>query len=232
MNRFEKCRRILPVSLGLISLAAAGACAAAQAGDVDACRLLTTKQVTAALGIPMDAGVRPNAGDPHICNWRESNKPVGPGRNVMLTLISANEFDTLKKLPMSAPASGAGDEAIVTHTAHVPAILTVKGGTHYFRILVRSSLEASESVDERNQTIEKNLAALILKKLAACAGGDGTGERCTAQGVHERHQARDAQAVGQYESPRARSSAAAGRLATPGWPHSASGIFPRPRIRA
>ena len=165
MNRFEMCHQILPVSLGLIALAVTGACAAAQAETADACRLLTTAQVTAALGIPMDAGVRPIATDPHICNWRESNKPVGPGRNVMLTLINANEFDNLKKLPMSAAASGAGDEAIVTHSAHVPAILTVKGGTHYFRILVRSSLEASEAVDERNQTIEKGLAALILKKL-------------------------------------------------------------------
>jgi hypothetical protein len=165
MNRFEKCHQILPVSLGLIALTATGACAAAQADAIDACSLLTTAQVTAALGIPMDGGLRPNATDPHICNWREGNKPVGPGRNVMLTLINAKEFDALKKLPMSAAASGAGDEAIVTHSAHLPAILTVKGGTHYFRILVRSSVEASEGVDERNQAIEKSLAALALKKL-------------------------------------------------------------------
>lgn len=165
MNRFGTCRQILGLSSVLTVLTGAGVRGPARAETVDACALLTSAQVSAALGIAVDAGVRPNANDPHMCNWRESNKPVGPGRNVMLTLINAKEFDNLKKLPMSAAASGAGDEAIVTHSAHVPAILTVKGGTHYFRILVRSSLEASEAVDERNQTIEKGLAALILKKL-------------------------------------------------------------------
>ena len=47
----------------------------------------------------------------------------------------------------------------------VPAILMVKSGTHYFRLLVRSDLQASEEVEARNQTLEKSLAAQILKKL-------------------------------------------------------------------
>lgn len=165
MNRFGKRHQSLSVSLGLLGLAAVGACRTARAEAVDACTLLTGAQVAAALGIAVDAGVRPNANDPHICNWRESDKPVGPGRNVMLTLISEKEFENLKKLPMSAPVSGVGDESIVTHTGHVPVILSVKSRTQCFRILVRSSLENSDEVDAHNQALEKSLAAQVLKKL-------------------------------------------------------------------
>jgi hypothetical protein len=131
----------------------------------DACGMLTQAQVSAALGIPVDAGVRPIAADPRVCNWRESNKPNGPGRNVMLTFISAKQFDNLKQLPLSTAASGVGDEAIVTRAMRMPTILTVKAGTHYFRILVRSDLAATAEVDERNQSIEKSLGAKIVSKL-------------------------------------------------------------------
>lgn len=164
MNRFGRFDQIRRLSAGCIALVAAGVWGPAQAETVDACAWLTTAQVSAALGIPVDAGVRPNATDPHMCNWRESNKPVGPGRNVMVTVINEKEFENLNKLPMTAPMSGVGDAAVVTHSAHLPAILSVKAGTHYFRILVRSSLETSQEVDERNQALEKNLAAQIMKR--------------------------------------------------------------------
>ena len=165
MNRFKKRPQILSASLGLIALAAVVAGGPARAETPDACTLLTKAQVKAALGVAVEAGVRPIATDPRICNWRESNKPTGPGRNVMLTLITVNEFEKLKKLPMTAPVSAIGDEAVVTHSMRVPAILMVKSGTHYFRLLVRSDLQASEEVEARNQTLEKSLAAQILKKL-------------------------------------------------------------------
>lgn len=166
MNRQLIGNQVRYAYLAVFALAAAGVSGRARAETlVDACSLLSQAQVTAALGVPVDAGVRPIATEPRMCNWRESNKPTGPGRNVMLTVITAPEYDSLKKMPLSAAASGVGDEAIVTHSMRVPVILTVKAGTHYFRILARSSLEASEAVDQRNQAIEKNLAALILKKL-------------------------------------------------------------------
>jgi hypothetical protein len=100
-----------------------------------------------------------------MCNWRESNKPTGPGRNVMLTIIGANQFDDLKKQPMTSTVEGVGDEAFLSRSMRVPPLLTVKTGSHYFRLLVRSAVEASEEVDVRNQAIEKALAAKIIKKL-------------------------------------------------------------------
>jgi hypothetical protein len=166
MNRNVKCNKVLVGSVGLLALAAVAISRPVNAATaVDACTLLTQSEVSAALGIPVDAGVRPISTEPRICNWRESHKPTGPGRNVMLTLITANQFDDLKKLPMTAAASGVGDAAIVTHAMNVPTIMSVKSGTHYFRLLVRSSLEASEEVDARNQALEKTLAAKIIKKL-------------------------------------------------------------------
>jgi hypothetical protein len=161
-----KSHKVLSGSVGLVALAAAVISPPVRANDaVDACTLLTESQVSAALGIPVDAGVRPNSNEPRMCNWRESHKPTGPGRNVLLTMISANEFDDLKKQPMSAPTSGVGDEAVTSHPMHVPPLLTVKAGTHYFQILVRSDLVSSEEVDARDQAVEKTLAAKIIKKL-------------------------------------------------------------------
>lgn len=166
MNRYWNCNQGLWVSVGFFALVATGVSGSVRAETpIDACTLLTQAQVAAALGIPVDPGVRPIATDPRVCNWRESNKPTGPGRNVMLTFINAKEFANLQKQPLSAATGGIGDAAIMTHSMRVPAILTVKAGTHYFRILVRSDLEASAAVDERNQALEKTLAAQILKTL-------------------------------------------------------------------
>lgn len=166
MNRDVKCNKVLLGSLGMVALAAAAMARPVRADTlVDACKLLTRSQVSAALGIPVDAGVRPIASEPRICNWRESNKPTGPGRNVMLTIINANQFDDQKKLPLSAAADGVGDAAVVTHIMRMPTVLTVKSGTHYFQLLVRSSLESSEEVDARNQALERKLAAKIIGKL-------------------------------------------------------------------
>jgi hypothetical protein len=166
MSRNSKCHKVLWGSVGLVALAVAVISPPVRAdATVDACTLLTQSQVSAALGIPVDAGVRPISTEPGMCNWRESKKPTGPGRNVMLTLISEKEFERLKTLPMAAPSNGIGDEAVVTHPVHVPAVLSVKAGTRYFQILARSDLGASEEVDARNQAVEKTLAAKIIKKL-------------------------------------------------------------------
>ena len=66
---------------------------------------------------------------------------------------------------MAASEKGIGDDAIVTHPMRVPPLLTVKVGTHYFQILVRSDLVPSEEVDARNQALEKTLAAKVIEKL-------------------------------------------------------------------
>jgi hypothetical protein len=166
MCRNLKCHKILTGSVGFLALAAAVMSLPVRANTgLDACALLTRSEVSAALGIPVDAAARPIATEPGMCNWRESLKPTGPGRNVLLTIITANQFDDLKKQRMSAPTSGVGDDAVMTHPMHVPAVLAVKAGAHYFQILVRSDLASSEEVDARNQALEKTLAAKIIKKL-------------------------------------------------------------------
>jgi hypothetical protein len=166
MNQYVRRIRLQLMSLGLALLASAGTLEPVRAEPlIDACTLLTRHEAAAALGIAVDAGVHPIAAEPRMCNWRESNKPIGPGRNVMLTLITANEFERMKTFPMNGKATGIGDEAVVTHGMRTPPTLAVKAGTHYFQILVRSDLVASEEVDARNQALEKTLAAKIIKKL-------------------------------------------------------------------
>jgi hypothetical protein len=165
MSRNFKGFEILSGSAALLALAAALVSEPVSASSIDACSLLTRSQVSAALGIRVEAGVRPLASEPGMCNWRESNKPTGPGRNVLLTIITAQEFDKLRTLPMAASEKGIGDDAIVTHPMRVPPLLTVKVGTHYFQILVRSDLVPSEEVDARNQALEKTLAAKVIEKL-------------------------------------------------------------------
>lgn len=155
MYRYGKCWFIALGAVGIIGSARAES-------PIKACTLLTKAEVAAALSVAVDPGVQPIAADARMCNWRESNKPTGPGRNVMLTLINAKEFANIQKQPQSAATDGIGDEAIVTRSMRLPAVLTVRSGDHYFRILVRSSLEV---VDERNQALEKELAAQILKRL-------------------------------------------------------------------
>jgi hypothetical protein len=132
---------------------------------VDACTMLSKADVSSALGIAVDPGARPIATEPRMCNWRESDKASGPGRNVLLTFIPENTYEKLKTEPLAAPATGVGDEAVVTHPMRMPPILSVKAGANYFQILVRSGLQASEEVNARNQAIEKSLAAKIIKKL-------------------------------------------------------------------
>lgn len=135
----------------------------------DACALLTQAQVTAALGVDVDAGKRPVASDPRICNWREQGKPEGPARNVMLTLIDAKEFAVVKKLTSSNPAEkGIGEEAVFSKSARLPIILSVRAGSQYFRIMSRSNAAPSSdpagSSEGRDKMIDEELAIQILKK--------------------------------------------------------------------
>lgn len=165
-NPSMKLRVVLRLFAGLSVSGMASFSTLAQADTpVDACTVLSKADVSSALGIAVDPGDRPIPDEPRMCNWRESHKPTGPGRNVMLTFIPEKEFEKLKTLPLTAPATGIGDEAVLTHPMRMPPILAVKAGTHFFQLLVRSDLQPSEQVNERNQAIERSLAAKIIKKL-------------------------------------------------------------------
>jgi hypothetical protein len=136
-----------------------------------ACALVTQAQVTAAFGLAVEPGTRPVDSDPSICNWREQGKPLGPGRNVMITVIEASRFDAAKaKLPKAPPQPNLdlGDDAFFEKSGRFPVNLFLKKGTQYFRIMARTQVTPAtgvETADDADKAVEKKLAAQILKQL-------------------------------------------------------------------
>lgn len=139
--------------------------AAPTADPQDACTLLTAAEVSAALGVTVDAGKRPVEGDPTLCNWRESGKPDGPARNVVVTVVQGASFDKEKQPSryLKGTVSGVGDEAYFFQPSRIPIILFVNAGTVYFKVMARSSV--TDPAAEQNGTIEKRLATAIATKL-------------------------------------------------------------------
>lgn len=139
--------------------------AAPTVDPMDACTLLTAAEVSAALGVKVDAGKRPVENDPTLCNWRESGKPEGPARSVVVNVIEGGSFDKEKRPSrnLKGTVSGVGDEAYFFQPSRLPVILFVNTGTVYFKVMARSS--ATDPAAERNGAIDKTLAAAVVKKL-------------------------------------------------------------------
>ena len=132
----------------------------------DACSLLSHAQVSAALGIEVDPGVRPVDTDPLACNWREHGKPTGLARNVILYVYDAQKFETGKTRVARTPSAlqgGIGDDAYWFRPGRLPITLTVKKGDSYFRLMARS--DAAHPADDQDKAIDKALALDVLKHL-------------------------------------------------------------------
>jgi hypothetical protein len=87
---------------------------AARASD-DACSLLTTAQVSAALGVTVQTG---RALTPKSCIWRDAN--ASSSKKVTLTLLTQNMYD-IGKTPLTGTEkptlSGVGDDAFYKYFA-------------------------------------------------------------------------------------------------------------------
>jgi hypothetical protein len=143
----------------------------------DACKLLTTAQVSAALGVEVDPGTVRMPGHAEFCIWREHGQSEALARNVQLTLLTQQQYETgktpLPKIPKT-PESGIGDEAYFAKTPGIGYILTVKKGGNYFRVQARpiqgfshnKGTEAQEqALDEKYKSVERAIANDVLKKL-------------------------------------------------------------------
>ena len=143
----------------------------------DACKLLTEKEVSAALGVEVDTGTARLAGHPEFCIWREHGQSNALARNVQVSLLSQQQFEIgktpLPNIPKSAEP-GIGDEAYFTNTPGVGYILSVNKGSTYFRVQARpipgfsrkKGSDAEEhALDEKFKTVERVIASDILKKL-------------------------------------------------------------------
>ena len=153
----------MAVALFMISRAPTAA-----ASTDDACAILSQAQVSAALGVPVDAGkqIGPSSA---LCGWSQPNDPNHSGKRVMLsiyrTLGKSSPVERFEngKIPMQGitktPISGVGDDAYYIDTPGIGMGLNVKKGASSFQVRVYGF-----PVDQI-RAIEKTLAQEVLGKL-------------------------------------------------------------------
>jgi hypothetical protein len=135
----------------------------------DACAVLSQAQVSAALGVPVDAGkqIGPSSA---LCGWKKQpNDRSHTGKRVMLSLYRtlgksspAERFEN-GKIPMQGitktPVSGVGDDAYYIDTPGLGIGLNVKKGASFFQVRVYGFPA------DQIRAIEKTLAQEVLGKL-------------------------------------------------------------------
>jgi hypothetical protein len=129
------------------------------AAPTDPCSLLTTAEVSAALGVTVPAPKPPGK----ICRWAPADsKPGGPA--VVLTLQDAQAFEFAKAPASSAnvtktPVSGIGDDAVFNTIGVVTAMLMVKKGETYFEVHVYGF--PVEETKARETTLAREVVARL-----------------------------------------------------------------------
>lgn len=129
---------------GVPTLAATSAAPSAALAEVDACKLLTPAEVSAAYGYTVQAGV-PTADDLYAyCTYTAAD-----GREKAMVFVSrssaaANDFQTVKSNEGHA-VSGVGDEAYWGTTSFLPGLYFLKGGVEAY---ISSSSSSSGPVSE------------------------------------------------------------------------------------
>jgi hypothetical protein len=139
----------------------------------DACALLTSPQVSSALGAAVGAGkpILPNHAT--VCTWLEQGVPAGTERNVSVSLMTLKSFE-IGKTPMTGitktPVSGLGDDAYFVEAHGMAAGLSVKKGDTCFQVRTRSNptwfkTGKTPESEQKDQAVDRTLALEILKKL-------------------------------------------------------------------
>jgi hypothetical protein len=153
-------KSIASIAVAVLVLSAWRTSRARQEGD--ACTLLTTAQVSAALGTTVDAGKPVVASSPRLCGWAPPAGPQIGGKKLTVLLMTAKSFET-SKTPVNnvekAPLSGVGDDAIYITSGGLGTALNVKKGNSAFQVRVGGFKT------EQEKEIEKSLALEILKKV-------------------------------------------------------------------
>ena len=152
----------LVIALGLAILASGPITPPIVLQGGDACALLTTAKVSAALGTTVESGKPVIASKPTICGWAPPGGPQIDGKKLTLTLITLQSFENGKK-PLKGiekvPLSGVGDDAIYITTGGFGTALNVKKGSGGFQVRVGGFKKDQE------MAVEKALALEVLKKM-------------------------------------------------------------------
>lgn len=132
--------------------------------DTDACALLTSAQVSAAVGFPVAEGAHVTPTFLKTCTWTGSNS-TGV-QSVTINLQTAMFFDGAKKQASLATAAGAvvkpagvGDDSFYLIEG-TQVVLWVKKGTSAFKVAVYKQIP----VDQK-ENMEITLAKEVVPKL-------------------------------------------------------------------
>ena len=129
----------------------------------DACSLLTQAQISAELGVSVQAGEHVVANAPGLCGWAPPGGPTISGRKVVLSLKTTEAFN-IGKTPIKGiiktPVSGIGDDAYYTTASGLGTNLSVRKGDVAFNIALHGDFPV-----DRIKAKEKTLALQILSKL-------------------------------------------------------------------
>ncbi len=146
---------LLSASLMLASISPASA------APSDACTLVTTQQVTAAIGVVMGAGTHVTPTFVKTCTWVSS----GDNPHEIATLsfqdpqaFGAGRIPIVKSITV-VPASGIGDGAYYVVVGNLVTLMVKKGG-----VVLKAALYAEIPLDKR-KTIERALALQALNKI-------------------------------------------------------------------
>jgi hypothetical protein len=157
--RFE---RIISISIWALFFSAVVMCAQSPAADAgNACSLLTTSQVSAALGGDVAAG---EAAVPKKCRWKQ---PAPPGLVADLdlwdpkTVESAKSTATLTHTTVTA-VPGLGDDAFYLSRMQVQSeILYVKKGSHAFSVHIMGKKLSNEEMRAKEKALAQNVVAKL-----------------------------------------------------------------------
>ena len=151
-------------ALMLIFLASA---APAFSAPTDACAVLTQAQVTAAVGVSVQAGTHVNQTFTKTCTWTPANP--GEVKAVTLNLQTAQEYDggkaKLEKVktlmpnpPKTTAVTGIGDDAYLLEFPNITSLF-VKKGSNAFKLVIYGAMPAAKA-----EGIEKGLATQALSQ--------------------------------------------------------------------
>ncbi|MFM7064699.1 MAG: hypothetical protein ACKO04_14590 [Actinomycetes bacterium] len=184
-------RRALPVFLvvGIFALGACGsgddggerAATTAEAGtgaggdsggsatdipDIDACSLLTSEQVSAVLGGPVDAPTPNSTPASTGCGWFSTSGK--PGDGVTLTIQPLVVFDGTVKVGGASGYSfeqvdGLGDDAffLTPETTSTNPILSVKDGSTTFAVFVKQTGTPVEKIRAGEEQLARDVLAAL-----------------------------------------------------------------------
>jgi len=160
------CGLLLLVASIKVSLAASRT-AVESAVEPDACTLLTTAEVSKALGVTSLAGARLVASNPKACVWSDDPSHDVDHRRVTLSIISLSGFQLIKnnKRIKLEPVSGIGDEAHYEVLKRESPLLIVRKGNTAFNVRVLNGLKLKPFTPQEVKAMEADLAKAAVLRL-------------------------------------------------------------------